>query len=139
MSGKLTKIVEFGIFVELEPELQGLLHRSEIPDAPPAEVGPPGGLSPAWQETPFSYSCEWIRRLEKSLSLKLGAEKHYQDDPERITRESGTVRIWGQVLSMLPGHERSRPGFLTARMLNRVLSGDMVENPWASRCWTPAF
>jgi hypothetical protein len=36
------------------------------------------------------------------------------------------VRIWGQVLSMLTGLERYRPGFLTARMLNRVLSGDMV-------------
>ena len=28
---------------------------------------------------------------------------------------------------MLPGHERYRPGFLAAQMLNRVLSGDMVE------------
>ena len=43
------------------------------------------------------------------------------------SKEAGTVRIWGQVLSMLPGHERYRPGFLAAQMLNRVLSGDMVE------------
>jgi hypothetical protein len=43
------------------------------------------------------------------------------------SKEAGTVRIWGQVLSMLPGHERYRPGFLAAQMLNRILAGDMVE------------
>ena len=43
------------------------------------------------------------------------------------SKEAGTVRIWGQVLSMVPDHERYRPGFLAAQMLNRVLAGDMVE------------
>lgn len=43
------------------------------------------------------------------------------------SKEAGTVRIWGQVLSMVSGQERYRPGFLAAEMLNRVLCGDMVE------------
>jgi small subunit ribosomal protein S1 len=30
--GKVTKITNFGVFVELEPELEGLLHVSELAD-----------------------------------------------------------------------------------------------------------
>ena len=32
MAGKVTKITNFGVFVELEPDLEGLLHISELSD-----------------------------------------------------------------------------------------------------------
>src|SRR5690606_33866069 len=32
VKGKVTKITNFGVFVELEPELEGLLHVSELAD-----------------------------------------------------------------------------------------------------------
>ena len=37
------------------------------------------------------------------------------------------IRLWGIVLSMQPGHERYRPLYLAARMMNEALAGDLVE------------
>lgn len=37
--GKITRIVNFGIFVELENGLEGLIHVSEIPDSAPQDLG----------------------------------------------------------------------------------------------------
>jgi small subunit ribosomal protein S1 len=37
-TGKITRIVNFGVFVELENGLEGLIHVSEIPNIPPAKL-----------------------------------------------------------------------------------------------------
>jgi small subunit ribosomal protein S1 len=71
VSGKLTKIVEFGIFVELEPELQGLLHRSEIPDTPPAELSQIMQLGQELRVRVLRVDAE-NRKI--ALSLKLDAQ-----------------------------------------------------------------
>ena len=39
VKGKVTKITNFGVFVELEEELEGLLHVSELADASDDNVG----------------------------------------------------------------------------------------------------
>lgn len=42
------------------------------------------------------------------------------------SKDAGYVRLWGTLLSALPGHERFRPLWLVAEAANKVLSGDMI-------------
>ena len=80
VKGKVTKITNFGVFVELEPELEGLLHVSELSDQ---KVENPEGLVKVGQDLEVR-----ILRIDPSerkigLSRKSAAEIQAMEAKER--------------------------------------------------------
>lgn len=63
VKGKVTKITNFGVFVELEPELEGLLHVSELSDQ---KVENPEGLVKVGQDLEVRILRISIRRNGRS-------------------------------------------------------------------------
>ena len=61
VKGKVTKVTNFGVFVELEPSLEGLLHVSELADH---KVENPEGRRQARRGASRSRSCAWTPRAE---------------------------------------------------------------------------
>jgi small subunit ribosomal protein S1 len=116
--GKVTKVTNFGVFVELEPGLEGLLHVSELADhkvESPEEVVKPGqdlevkilrvdtqerkiGLSLkrvqwAAEEAPAAPAPE-APAPEKEKAPRLGGIQHVEDE----SVEAGGTVLFGTVL-----------------------------------------
>ena len=93
--GTVTRVVDFGAFIELEPGVEGLAHISELSDKPiqrPSDAARPGQQVQARVLT----VSETHRRI--SLSLKVGpeeAEAEGQADQEARPRKKSTGPLKG--------------------------------------------
>ncbi len=115
VKGKVTKITNFGVFVELEPELEGLLHVSELSDQ---KVENPEGLVKVGQDLEVR-----ILRIDPSerkigLSRKSAAEIQAMEAKERegaaapkprTELKGGTEGSSGPLFSMGGNEEAETP------------------------------
>jgi small subunit ribosomal protein S1 len=87
-TGKVTKLTNFGVFVELEPGLEGLLHISELADHKvdsPEEVVKVGDA--------IEVKVLRVDAGERKIGLsrkRLGADGEDEEETEVTTDESGT-------------------------------------------------
>jgi small subunit ribosomal protein S1 len=82
VKGKVTKITNFGVFVELEPELEGLLHISELSDQ---KVENPEGLVKVGQDLEVRILRIDPAERKIGLSRKSAAEIQAMEAKEKET------------------------------------------------------
>jgi small subunit ribosomal protein S1 len=95
VKGKVTKITNFGVFVELEPDLEGLLHVSELSEQ---KVDTPQDVVKVGEELEVKILRVDIEDRKIGLSLKR-AQWAAEDDQEQ--QEKGPQR--GGLDSAIPG------------------------------------
>ena len=87
VTGKVTKITNFGVFVQLEPELEGLLHISELSDqkvASPEDVVKPGEditvrvLRVDTDDRKIGLSLKSEAAIEEALASEAGKQQPQQ-------------------------------------------------------------
>jgi small subunit ribosomal protein S1 len=87
VTGKVTKITNFGVFVQLEPELEGLLHISELSDqkvASPEDVVKPGEditvrvLRVDTDDRKIGLSLKSEAAIEEALAVEAGKQQPQQ-------------------------------------------------------------
>ena len=87
IEGKVTRMTNFGAFVELDEGIEGLIHVSEFDDSPrrAREDRPPGGqqlpdedhqAEPAGAEDRPEHSCAQVRRVSRRLRGIPGERRH---------------------------------------------------------------
>jgi len=98
--GKVTKLTNFGVFVELEPDLEGLLHVSELADH---KVDNPQDVVKAGEEIEVKILRVDIEERKIGLSLKRAqwaAEGETEGGPEPVRRRGGLGAEGGMLGSM---------------------------------------
>ncbi len=98
--GKVTKLTNFGVFVELEPDLEGLLHVSELADH---KVDNPQDVVKAGEEIEVKILRVDIEERKIGLSLKRAqwaAEDQPEGAAEPIRRRGGLGAESGMLGSM---------------------------------------
>jgi len=85
VKGKVTKITNFGVFVELEPDLEGLLHVSELSDQ---KVDTPQEVVKVGEEIEVKILRVDIEDRKIGLSLKR-AQWAAEDDQEKQLQRGG--------------------------------------------------
>jgi len=83
VTGKVTKITNFGVFVELEPELEGLLHISELADH---KVDKPEDVVGVGEEIEVR-----ILRVD-TVDRKIGLSRRLEAEPEAEEEAAETAR-----------------------------------------------
>lgn len=88
VKGKVTKITNFGVFVELEPDLEGLLHVSELSDQ---KVDSPQDVVKVGEEVEVKILRVDIEDRKIGLSLKRAqwAAEDGQDQQEKMPQRGG--------------------------------------------------
>lgn len=88
VKGKVTKITNFGVFVELEPDLEGLLHVSELSDQ---KVDSPQDVVKVGEEVEVKILRVDIEDRKIGLSLKRAqwAAEDDQDQQEKTPQRGG--------------------------------------------------
>jgi 4-hydroxy-3-methylbut-2-enyl diphosphate reductase len=93
LTGKITRMVEFGAFMELEKMIEGLIHRTEISNPPPKKLE--DSLKVGQEATAKVLAVDTgKRRISLSLKalLKPEAKKPTGDDPEIVQRKTGAFQ-----------------------------------------------
>ncbi|MFW6155344.1 MAG: 30S ribosomal protein S1 [Planctomycetota bacterium] len=98
--GRVTKLTNFGVFVELEPDLEGLLHVSELADQ---KVDNPQDVVKAGEEIEVKILRVDIEERKIGLSLKRAqwaAETEQEGGVEPVRRRGGLGAEGGMLGSM---------------------------------------
>jgi small subunit ribosomal protein S1 len=115
--GKVTKLTNFGVFVELEPGLEGLLHISELADH---KVDKPEDVVKVGDEIEVRVLRVDINERKVGLSRKQvapGEEEAAEETPEAAAAKGGRPRAkelrggtgGGQPVFSMPGSEAKEP------------------------------
>jgi small subunit ribosomal protein S1 len=80
--GRVCRSAAFGVFVELAPGVEGLCHKSEIPQMPDRQPAPENALLPVGDE--YDFKVIKMNEAEKKIGLSLRA---VAEDEERTRLE----------------------------------------------------
>jgi small subunit ribosomal protein S1 len=80
--GRVCRSAAFGVFVELAPGVEGLCHKSEIPQMPDRAPQPESALLPVGDE--YDFKIIKMNEAEKKIGLSLRA---VAEDEERTRLE----------------------------------------------------
>jgi small subunit ribosomal protein S1 len=91
IEGHIVKVVDFGIFVELEPSVEGLIHISQLSDERIKKIDPqhykPG--------SPISCLVTAIDAKNKKISLSVKAAKDHEEreNIKAFSQQQGDVKV----------------------------------------------
>ncbi len=91
IEGKITKIADFGVFVELEPGIEGLIHISEIGEEKIKKINHDMFKI---GETISSLVKDLDQKNKKiSLSIKGAKKKEERDNVDNFTKQQGSIKL----------------------------------------------
>lgn len=91
VDGKITKVADFGVFVELEPHIEGLIHISEISEE---KIKKLNHEMFKIGDTISSLIKSIDQKNKKiSLSIKEAKKKEERDNVESFTKQQGDVKV----------------------------------------------
>ena len=121
LTAKVTRLAEFGAFVELEKNIEGLIHKTEIAHSVPKKVE--DVLKPADEVTIKVLAVDMgKRRISlsiKALIVKAGKEA----EAETVDHEGMVIRKTGafQNAEKVPQKSQRRRGFRRRRILKKLV------------------
>lgn len=120
VDARVTQIVEYGFFCEIEPGVRGLVHRSELAwDIEPEAVGDVVSLDEEVQVMILSLNIEH-RKLRLSYVSCLDAT--WDEFRRRHGRQGSRTIYWSEILAVTDeGFDVILPGNINGRLLNSKL------------------
>ncbi len=91
VEGTVTRVADFGVFVELEPSIEGLIHISEISEEKIKKIGH-DMFKPGDKVSSLIKNIE-LKSRKISLSIKEAKKKEERDNVENFVRQQGDVKL----------------------------------------------
>ncbi len=91
VEGKVTRTADFGVFVELEPGIEGLIHISELSDEKIKKIG--HDMFKAGQTVSSLVKNIDLKNRKISLSIKEANKKEERDNVENFVKQQGDVKL----------------------------------------------
>lgn len=91
VDGKVTRTADFGVFVELEPGIEGLIHISEISEEKIKKIGHEM-FKPGQTVSSLIKNID-LKNRKISLSIKEAKKKEERDNVENFVKKQGDVKL----------------------------------------------